>query len=170
MYYYPCSWTACFVQNSEQNSQNNNGWLEGISKLLENLRNFNNINLWSSLGFLIVAKGTSKAILRAVVILRSYSTLRRERNHREWPFASWSSRSTAPWTNKSIFVLVKPVWKQVKALAHAYNCCVNASLLLICPLYPLTFTYVGEPITGVEFLGIISKLRKRNFVACLHSL
>ena len=28
----------------------------------------------------------------------------------------------------------KPVWKQVKALAHAYNCCVNASLLLICPL------------------------------------
>ena len=32
------------------------------------------------------------------------------------------------------YTLVKPVWKQVKALAHAYNCCVNASLLFICPL------------------------------------
>ena len=125
VYYYLCSWTACFVQNSEQNSQNNNGGLEGVSKLLEDgviesirnamsryvfkiMRNFNNINLWSSLGFKMVsklfnffAKGASKPILRAVVILRSYSTLRRERNHRGWPFGSWSSRRTAPWTNKS---------------------------------------------------------------------
>ena len=53
------------------------------------MRNLNNINLWSSLGFKMVsklfnffAKGASKPILRAVVILRSYSTLRRERNHR----------------------------------------------------------------------------------------
>lgn len=53
------------------------------------MRHVDNINLWSSLGFKMVsklfnffAKGASKAILPAVVILRSYSTLRRERSPR----------------------------------------------------------------------------------------